>query len=495
MYEINLLLRYYVKIFSRIIVMNIKKHKISEYPNKPMPARQRCLKSLACTAVIVLWILMTMALFSACSFLNKKDVLQTLPESTDRQVEEETGDNSAVSEVVEIEIWDKLEPGEQIELMNSIQKFMDNNKNIKIITRHFRSDEELADQFKAASLAGAGAEVILANLAISADLAKSKVIRQVPRDMEYAGIISGLAEISRFENNNYIIPFRAFDFLLLYYNKDLVSDVPANFNDLIQYCRQVNKPSENIWGFLFNLYEPEWVLPLVGGYQDWIYDYSTGSISLDSEAMTSMLKMLLKIYNEEKILPYGYGYEEINEAFINGNAHMIVNGNWATQEYLNAGIDFGVSKIPVVIEGFKNPTPMVDGIGFMFNANSYGREFEAASQLVSYLMSEEMQLSWTLKTKTLPVFSSIENLAQIKENEILYGQVQQLKICRGRINENVLRVIRDAIKINLENVMAGNISPEDAAVKMQEDAIKLLTGSQTNKSLNSPDKQAENIEN
>ena len=368
---------------------------------------------------------------------------------------------------------------------------MDNNKNIKIITRHFRSDEELADQFKAASLAGAGAEVILANIATSADLAKSKVIRQVPEEMEYADIISGLAEISKFENDNYIIPFRAFDFLLLYYNRDLVSDVPLNFNDLIQYCRQVNNPPENMWGFLFNLYEPEWVLPLIGGYQDWVYDYSTGSISLESEAMINTLEMLLTIYNDEKILPYGYGYEEINNAFINGNAHMIINGNWAAEEYLNAGIDFGISKIPVVIEGFKNPTPMVDGIGFMFNANSYGREFVAASQLVNYLMSEETQLSWSLKTKTLPVFSSIDSLAQVKENEVLYSQIQQLKICRGRIDENALRVIIDAININLENVMAGNISPEDAAAKMQEDAINLLTGSQTNKSLTSPEEQPE----
>ena len=474
--------------------MNIKKHKKFNYLNKLITARYGKPKIFLCAIIMLLFVLFITTLFSACSFLNKPDVSQTLPVNTSQQVEEEDGDSNAVSETIEIEIWDKVEPDEQIELMNSIQEFMDNNTNIKVITRHFRSDEELADQFKAASLAGAGAEVILANLATSADLAKSKVIRQVPQDLEYDDIISGLEEISKFENDKYIIPFRAFDFLLLYYNKDLVSDVPANFNDIIQYCKQVNNPSENIWGFLFNLYEPEWVLPLIGGYQDWVYDYSTGSISLDSEAMVSSLKMLLKIYNDEKILPYGYGYEEINDAFINGNAHMIINGNWATQEYLNAGINFGVSKIPVVIEGFKNPTPMVDSIGFMFNANLYGREFEAASQLVNYLMSEETQLSWTLKTKTLPVFSSMDNLAQIKENEILYNQIQQLKICRGRIDENVLRVIRDAININLENVMAGNISPEEAAVKMQEDAIKLLTGSQTNESMNSTDEQAESIE-
>jgi len=474
--------------------MHIKKYNKFNYLDKLKTCSRDSRKTLLHMILILLCVLLAVPVFSACGFLNKTDVLQTLPESTDQQEEEQAGNDSAASEAVEIEIWNKLEPREQIELMNSIQEFMDNNKNIKIVSRHFRSEEELADQFKAASLAGAGAELILANISISADLAKSKVIRQIPEEMEYADIISGLEEISKFENVNYIIPFRAFDFLLLYYNRDFVSDVPLNFNDLIQYCRQVNNPPENMWGFLFNLYEPEWVLPLIGGYQDWVYDYLTGSISLDSKAMISTLKMLLTIYNDEKILPYGYSYEEINNAFINGNAHMIINGNWAAEDYSNAGINFGISRIPVVIEGFKNPTPMVDGIGFMFNANSYGREFEAASKLVNYLMTEETQFSWSLKTKTLPVFNSIDSLAQVKENEILYSQIQQLKTCRGRINEKALRVIRDAIKINLENVMAGNITPEDAAAKMQEDAIKLLTGSQINESPASSEEQPESNE-
>jgi len=42
--------------------------------------------------------------------------------------------------------------------------------------------------------------------------------------------------------------------------------------------------------------------------------------------------------------------------------------------------------------------------------------------------------------------------------------------------------------------MAGNITPEDAAAKMQEDAIKLLTGSQINESPASSEEQPESNE-
>ncbi|MBN1299452.1 MAG: extracellular solute-binding protein [Actinobacteria bacterium] len=436
-------------------------------------------------------IVIIMSSLQACDLFKRNETVETLPQSTDQGTQVEPEDQASLAENIEIVIWDRIDPKEQLELMESLQIFMEENSNIKINTRHFRSDEELEDQFKAASLAGSGADIVFANLEITAELAESKVIKQLPDEMIYSSTFDCLTEIAVFENKPYAVPFRAFDFLLLYYNKDLVESVPVNFNELVQYCIQVNNPDENIWGFLFNIYEPEWVIPLTGGYQDWVYDYNSGSISLESDAMIKTLEMLLNIYNEQKVVPYNFSYEEINNAFINGSAHMIVNGNWAAGEYMDLGINFGVSKIPVVIDGFRNPTPMAEGIGFMFNTNSYGRQYEAAVKLVDFLMSEETQLSWTSKTDTLPALESMEDAARIKNNEILYNEMQQLKIARGKIPADILMVISDAINLNLESIMAQNISVEEAVKKMQEDAIKLKTGS---KNLNQETAQDQAVE-
>ena len=92
------------------------------------------------------------------------------------------------------------------------------------------------------------------------------------------------------------------------------------------------------------------------------------------------------------------------------------------------------------------------------------------------MMSEEMQLSWTYKTQTFPALLTMKDNAIIKNDPILHEMVKQAGICRGRPPEDALRAIRNSISINLENVLAGNITPEDAIIKMQEDAVKIRLG-------------------
>jgi maltose-binding protein MalE len=383
---------------------------------------------------------------------------------------------SSTSGLLEINVWDDLNPKEQIELMNDLEQFSKENQGIKVKSRHLRSEEELIDQFKAASLAGAGPEILISRIEASSTLAAASVLKPLTDEKYYSDILSGLLEMSRYEDKRFIIPFRAYDFLMLFYNKDLVQTVPATFSDLLAYCQEVNDPKEETYGFLLNAKEADWIIPFIGGYQDWIYDYDSGAISLDSEAMLQTLKFLEKIYKEDKLLPYDYEYEDINNAFLSGKAHMIINGSWAVNEYTEAGLNFGVAKIPIVWEGYKNPTPMIDGYGFMVNINCFGESLAAANKLIAYFMSTEVQEKWNSGTQTVSVLKSIEQLSSIKNDENFTGQFDQAVICRGKPPEDILRFIRDAIMINAENVLNGNITAEEAIIKMQEDALSLKSG-------------------
>jgi maltose-binding protein MalE len=427
--------------------------------------------------LVIFSILLPAVLFSAsCSIFKSKeaDVAQTdtAAETSLTQQEEE----SSPSELLQINVWDDLNPKEQIELMNDLEQFSKENQGIKIKSRHLRSEEELVDQFKAASLAGAGPEILIARIEASSGLAASSVLKPLTDEKYYSDILSGLLEISRYEDKRFIIPFRAYDFLMLFYNKDLVQKVPTTFSELLVYCEEVNNPKEETFGFLLNAKEADWIIPFIGGYQDWIYDYESGAISLDSEAMLQTLKFLEKIYKVDKLLPYDYEYEDINNAFLTGKAHMIINGSWAVSEYTDAGLNFGVAKIPTVWEGYKNPTPMIDGFGFMVNMNCYGESLDAAKKLISYFMSADIQEKWNNGTQTISVLKSIEQLSTVKNDQIFIGQLDQAGICRGKPPEDILRFIRDAIMVNTENVLNGNITAEEAIIKMQEDALSLKSG-------------------
>ena len=173
-----------------------------------------------------------------------------------------------------ITVWDCSEPEEKLALINSIEDFMRENSHIEIETRHFRNREELEDQFEAASLAGSGPELLLADLDSVQRLAPGNVLKEITdgeNGFDYSLIIDGLVEVSEYNRRKYIIPFRGADFLLLFYNKDILEEPPKNFEEVVEYCRGVNNFGQRIYGFLLNSSEPDWVIPFIGGYSEGAY--------------------------------------------------------------------------------------------------------------------------------------------------------------------------------------------------------------------------------
>jgi len=375
-----------------------------------------------------------------------------------------------------ITLWDCLDPKERFALIESVDNFIVENDHIDIETRHFRNQEELEDQFEAASLAGAGPELLLLDFDGVQRLVPGNVIKEIADEADYSLFLEGLVEISEYNNRNYIIPFRSFDFLALFYNKDLIDKLPMDFEEVIEYCKEVNNFREWTYGFLLNASEPDWIIPFIGGYADWIVDYSSNSLTLDTKATEKTMEFLTNIYNEEKILPYDIEYEEINELFKSGNAHMIINNIRSIKEYQEAELNIGVAKIPRVWQGDKYPTPLISGLGFMININCYGSELEAVNEFIQYMLTEKVQIDWTSNTDTFPVLKNIDRDEVIKNNDIVYDAFQQAKVCRGKPHEELIRIIRDAIRDNVKNVISGDILPGDAALKIQEDALRLRSG-------------------
>jgi len=393
--------------------------------------------------------------------------------SLQEEITEETTSGNEQAET--ITFWSNCEPKERLFLLDNIKSFENENPTINIETDHFRNEEELIDIFSAASLAGAGPDVILLNIGSMKKLAKENVLKDLSTEFDYGGFLPGLSELTFFDKKRYAIPFNSSDFLLLFYNKEIITQIPSNFEELVAFSKEYTNTSKNTYGFLLNAKQPEWVIPFTGGYMDWIYDYDTGTINLNNQSVQKTLSFLNELYNTEKIMPFDIEYEEINESFKTGETAMIINGSWAIEEYAQEGIDFGVAKIPKAIGAFTNPTPMITGLGFMVNINSTSQSFESTKKFIDFMLSKDIQKAWMLNTSSFPAVEGIEK-EDLMSNEIYYNALLQAKICRGQIPEEDLRLIRDVIKLNLESVIAGNISVEDASSKMQEDIIKMKSG-------------------
>jgi len=413
---------------------------------------------------------------SSCNLINPQ-VEDDMGKAKEEVAEEGEGEITAGEKsITQITLWDCLDPKERFALIESVDNFMVENEYIDIEIGHFRNQEELEDQFEAASLAGAGPELMLIDFNSVQRLVPGNVVKEIVDEADYSLFLGGLVEISEYNNRNYVIPFRSFGFLALFYNKDLIDKPPMDFEEVIEYCKEVNNFKEWTYGFLLNASEPDCIIPFIGGYADWIVDYSSDSLTLDTNATVKTMEFLTYIYNEEKILPYNIEYGEINELFKSGNAHMIINNIRSIKEYQEAGLNFGVSKIPRAWQSNKYPTPLISGLGFIINLNCYGSELEAVNKFIQYMLTEEVQIDWTSNTDTFPVLENIDRNEKVRNDDIVYDAFQQAKLCRGKPHEELIRVIRDAIRDNVKNVISGDMLPGDAALKIQEDALRLRSG-------------------
>ena len=435
------------------------------------------LKTLAVVIILLTTLVLTGA--AGCSLFNSEageteENIVTEEETEAPEEEEISGDL-----ITTITLWDCLEPLERMTFMESRNSFVSSFRDINIETRHFRSQEELQDQFEAASLAGAGPEIILLDLDGVQRLAPSNVTKEIVDEVDYALILEGLREISAYNNKNYIVPFRSYDFLTFYYNKDFIENPPSDFEEVLEYSQNISDSEdfeEGTQGFILNESEADWIIPFIGGYNGWIIDYSTNSLTLDSQATQLTLEFLDHAYNQSLILQAGMEYGEINELFKNSGVHMIIDHYSAAEEYIEAGINIGLSEIPRVWGGTKHPTPMISGLGFMINTNTYGAELDAVREFIDFMLTEEIQLAWNESTTTLPVLESIDKSEDFGRDIVLNAAFEQAKICRGKPYDQLLMVIRNAISDNVDSLLAGDILPADAALKIQEDAIRLRSG-------------------
>jgi arabinogalactan oligomer/maltooligosaccharide transport system substrate-binding protein len=321
--------------------------------------------------------------------------------------------------------------------------------------------------------------LILTDLVNVQRLAENKVIKEIT-DLDYQQFLNGLSEISVYEGKNYGIPFRAEDFLVFYYNQDYINSPPGDFEALLEYCQEVNDEQQQIYGFMLNEMEADWIIPFIGGYSDWIVDYANYSLSLDSEGTIKTLEFLLMIYDQqEPLIPRTTGYEEMNAMFKSGNLHMIINSITAAEEYISENLNIGVARIPEVYGENRRPTPLIWGTGFMINANCYGQELEATQSFIDFMLSDQQQIKWTRDTGTFPATIAAKDDEYIRDNRILADAFTQAQLCRGIPPDSIIRAIRDSIRINLPKVLEEEFPIEEAVAKIQEDGIRLRSGSIT----------------
>ncbi len=203
-------------------------------------------------------------------------------------------------------------------------------------------------------------------------------------------------------------------------NTDLVSDVPATFEEMIATAQALT--TSDTFGFLYDIgnfyFSYVWIRSN-GGFvfdRDAAGDLVPTALGLNNEGTVAAANTMKALRFDYGLIPTGVDYGVADGLFIDGALGMIYNGPWAIPNYAGAGINVKVMPVP----------PMADGTtfsGFMgvqgILMNQFSNNKVDAANFAKWLTRPAAQVTLANMTGKIP--SSLGAAAQVADDPIIAG--------------------------------------------------------------------------
>jgi len=376
------------------------------------------------------------------------------------------GKSAGPSKNVTLSFWEQ--EGEDVDVFidKLISEFQTANPKITIERTHYEN-EALRDQFQTASLANSAPEVVRVPNDFAGPFSKLEIIAPVDQlfDQKFLDQFFPRAlDPAKVGGTLWGVPDNYGNHLMLIYNKSLIAEPPATFDDLIAKSKELTKG--DVQGFAYNLNEPFWGAGFYGAFGGWPLD-ANDKPQFNNQAFIDYLTFVAKL-KTDGVVPAECDYNCADTLMKDGKAAMIINGDWSLGDYTKAlGDKMGVAPVPTI--NGKPYTEMTAGKYFMVsNAVLDDPDKKAAVTLfINFMTSADIQKRWLSDFKRLPSNAEVAKDPSITSDPVLAGSMADLVVGRGQPAAPEMRCAWDAWRPNLEGVMAGTLQPADAATAAQ----------------------------
>jgi arabinogalactan oligomer/maltooligosaccharide transport system substrate-binding protein len=342
--------------------------------------------------------------------------------------------------------------------------------------------EKLRENFQTSALAGTGPDLLWTVNDHAGPFTTADLIDPVDNiGIDLKQFVPGALEPVALNGQHWGIPLSYGNNLMLLYNKKLVDHAPADTAELIKMAQDFQAKNPGKVGLAFNQQEPFWLVPWLGGFGGKVFADDGKTPTLNTPEMVKTLQLVSDFKAKDKIVPQECDYACADGLFKDGKAAMIINGDWSLGDYSGSGasitatknIDLGTAPYPK-IAGADYPKPYTAGVYIMFPKGQADDKRAAALKLTQCFISDPVQLRWLKEQKRLPSVQKLFDDPSIKSDPILAGSAADLLNGTGMPAATEMRCNWDAMKPNLQEVLAGKMTPEDAAKAMQTAAEKCV---------------------
>lgn len=213
--------------------------------------------------------------------------------------------------------------------------------------------------------------------------------------------------------------------IVLFYNKDLLPEAPKTFDELRELTKDEKYAFEGEDGkstaFLAqwtNFYHSYGLLAGYGGYVFGEDGTNYEDLGLNSEGAIEGINYAVDWFQNvwpQGMLDVSSVNDFVTQQFTDGKAAAIIDGPWQAAAFKEAGVNFGVAKIPTLPNG-EEYKPFAGGKGWVVSA--FTEKQELAQNFLNWVTSEEMQTAMYEESGQIPANQVARKTASEAGNEL-----------------------------------------------------------------------------
>ncbi|MBK3557625.1 extracellular solute-binding protein [Streptomyces sp. MBT56] len=397
--------------------------------------------------------------------------------------DDETGSKSSGELSGTVTWWDTSSVGSEDKVFKKLAEGFE-KKHPKVDVKYVNVPfGEAQNKFKNAAQAGDGApDVIRSEVAWTPDFANLGYL--APLDGTAAlknqdDFLKQAVASTKYEDKTYAVP-QVIDSMGIFYNKKMFEEAgveaPASLDDLKTVAKKI-KDKTGKTGLYLRGDDPYYFLSFLYGEGGDMVDAGSQSVTIDKPEGVKAFKAVKALVDDGTAkTDASDGWENMMQAFKNGDVAMMINGPWAVadtltgKEFTDKG-NLGVAPVPAGSAAQGAPQ---GGHNLAVYAGS--KNLDASYAFVEYMTSVDSQATAAGELNLLPTRTSAYAKKEAVDSEIVgfFKPVVETAVERPWIPEG--GSLFEPLRIEYTKVLTGQTTPEKAAKATGDSYRKLLEG-------------------
>lgn len=212
----------------------------------------------------------------------------------------------------------------------------------------------------------------------------------------------------------------------LFYNKDLVKDIPKSWDDIIAFSKTFTDKAKKKFGIMWEvktIYYDYMFLGSKGGYMFGSNGTDVKDIGLNNDGAVEGIKFMQSLHDILPVKMEDISWDVKTQLFQEGKLAFNIDGPWAISSFKDK-VNYGVLPLPELPGGTKSIS--YSGVRSYY-VNSYTKYPNAAKLFANFITDKENALANFKATGILPANKEASADPAIANDPILSGFVEQFK--------------------------------------------------------------------